>query len=340
MGTHVPADLHAIRTALWKHVQRDAEGLSRAAQALHGRPPEPDEWPDLLDFVATEWLDEEGLTAAERLAELHDVPTLTRWPLEVRTSLWVVDGHDGDHVRLRDLKDDSTHVVRCPSHARAELPTRTVLRARIVPWADGAEFLGEPGLYGEQGVIARLQLLDAWRQSPEPSVLAALHQRRADFARQRDQHRVWRAHFGVDLVQCGDAASLEAALARFMEVLCFADRGASGTAATRAERWELQTGKPAERIELRLGETLREGSPAMCFDPIGGIQFFPAFAELRAHLSETAPHPSVFRLWSTNPELPRLGLRLAGFTTEAIGKLGLPSQPVTPSCLPEFGEAG
>ena len=336
----MPADLNAIRAAVWAHIKPDAETLARAAQALHGRPPDADEWPDLLDFVTTEWLDEEGFTAAERLAELQGIPMLARWPLEVRTSLWVVDGHDGEHVLIRDLQDDSDHVVRCPAAARAELPKRTVLRARIVPWTDGVEFLGAPGLYGEQGVIARLQLLDAWRQSPEPSVLAALRQRRTDFARQRAQHRVWRAHFGADLVECTDAASLEVALARFMDVLCFEDRGVSGTEHTRAECWQAETGKVPERIELRLGETLREGTPAMCFDRVAGIQFFPAFAELREHLIGSARNPYVYSLWSTTADLPRIGLRLAGLSADGVAGLGLPSQPVTPSCLPEFGDAG
>ena len=336
----MPDDLTAIRAALWAHVRQNADALAHAAQALHGRPPDADEWADLLDFTAIEWLDPAGFTAADRLAELHHNPALARWPLDVRTSLWIVDGHDGECVLIRDLQDDSDHVVRCPAFARAELPKRMVLRARIVPWADGVEFLGEPALYGEQGVIARLQLLDAWRQSPEPSVLAALRQRRADFARQRDQHRVWRAHFGADLVESIDADALEATLARFLEVLGFEDRGPDGTGPTRAERWQQETGKVPERIELRLGETLREGTPAMVFDRVAGVQFLPALAQLRDHVTRAAPHPSVFSLWSTTADLPRIGLRLAGLPAEAIAALGLPSQPVTPSCLPEFGDAG
>lgn len=347
-------DLSRLRTRLWALAQRRPDDIARAAAALFGRPPDDDEWADVLDLVAVEWLNAEGRTLAESLAGEPGLDDLKRWPLETHTTLWVVDGWEDDVVLLRDLVDDREVAVQAPPSARADLTRRTVLRARTVPWQGGTVFFGEPGLYGEQGVIARLQLLEAWRDSPEPAVLAGLRQRRAAFARQRDQRRVFVAHFGRDLVEFPDAAAMEAALTAFMDVLLYVDRGADGTSPTRAETWRGTKGTEPSRVDLRLGDTMARGRPALWFHETEGFLLLPAFGELRAHLNDTAEFPDVLTLWLNTPDLPAQGLAAAGPTRRIAEILGVVDAPLSsllparfsamgppnPSPLPEFEDMG
>lgn len=343
-------DLSRLRSRLWALAQARPEAIARAAAGLYGRAPEEDEWADLLDLVALEWLDGQGRTVAESLATEPGLEDLAAWPTAVHTSLWTVDGHGDDCVLLRDLVDDSEVAVRCPTTARAELTRRTVLRARLVPWRGGVEFFGEPDLYGEQGVIARLGLLQAWRESPEPAVLAGLRERRRAYATQRDQRRVFILHFGSDLVVFENAPAMEASLAAFMDTLLFQDRGPDGVDRTRAERWRGAHGTEPSRVELKLGATLAEGRPAICFDDVDGFLLLPAFGELRDHLNGRAEFPEVLRLWMDTPELPMRGLAIAGPTRRIAEALAVADAPLpsllphrfsidtigTPSTLPEF----
>ena len=199
-----------------------------------------------------------------------------------------------------------------------------------------------------------MQLLEAWRDSPEPAVLAGLRERRFAFARQRDQRRVFIAHFGRDLVEFSDATTMEAALSAFMDGLLFADRGPDGAAPTRAEAWRGAKGVEPIRVDLRLGDTMAAGRPALWFHEREGFLLLPAFGELSAHLNGTAEHPDVLRLWLDTPELPVQALAAAGPTrriAEALsvadGPLSclLPARfsdqgPPTPSPLPEFEDMG
>lgn len=346
----VALGISEVRARLWS-LARDEATLARAAHALWGRPPEEDEWADLLDFVAVEWIDDAGRTLAETLAHEPGLHDLGRWPTEVHTALFVVDGHREGGVRVRDLADDRERLVRVPPGAEAELTRKTVLRARVVPWNGALEFFGEPAIYGEQGVLARLTLLAQWREGPEPSLLVALAERRAAFALQRDQRRVWLDQFGEELVVFPDADTMEAALDTYFERLLTQDRGPRGDRPTRAEARLAATGKPAESVHLRLGDTLREGRPALLFDDAAGAWFLPAFGELQDHLHGRADHPAVLDLWLGTPDLPRLALRRAGPTARIAAHLGREDAPLdellgpdpragelNPSPLPEYPE--
>lgn len=283
----------AVRARLWAALKESPEHLARASAAYLGRLPEEDDWPELLDFTATEWLDDDGRTLAERLE-----PACATWPSEVRTSLWVVDGHGVDTVRLRDLADDSELDVACPATAHAELPRKTVLRARLVPWAGQRVFFGEPASYGTQGVLARLSLLDAWRQGPEPDCLAGLRARRLAFARQRRQHRLWRQTFGADLVRFPDADTMEAALAALLERV-----HAEGPPRPVAPPVPGAL-PPPTRVELRVADALRGVPPAAWFHEDHGVAFLAA-ADAPAE-ADADKHP----LWSRPAEpapLPELG---------------------------------
>ena len=335
---------------MWALAQACPESIAQAAAALYGRAPEVEEWADLLDLVALEWLDGQGRTLAQSLAAEPGMEDLAAWPIAVRTSLWIVDGHAEGCVLLRDLVDDSEVAVRCPATASAELTRRTVLRARLVPWRGGVEFFGEPDLYGEQGVIARLGLLAAWRESPEPATLAGLRERRSAFETQRDQRRVFIRHFGSELVVFESATAMEAALDTFMDVLLFQDRGPEGMGRTRAERWRERHATEPARVQLKLGDTLAEGRPGICFDDVDGFLLLPAFGELCDHRNGRAEFAEVLRLWLDTPELPLQGLALAGPTRRIAEALAVGDAPLTvllphrfsvdsigtPSTLPEF----
>lgn len=311
--------------------------MAAAAHALFGRAPEPDEWADLLDFAGTEWLDSAGLTVAEALAAERGYAELARWPTEARLSLWVVDGAHEDSVLLRDLQDDQEWAVAVTPAALAELPRKTVLRARVVPWRGRYAFFGDPGLYGQPGVLARMELLQQWRAGGEPELLAALRERRLAWGRQRNQRRVFLEHFGEELVVFESAADMESRLAGFLDHLLHRDRGCDGLAPTAAERFHAERGYLPQRIDLVPGPTLQTGRPAICFHERQGLLFLPAFGELRAHLSGHENHPDILDLWLTNPELPAEGLARAGLPPVALDPIRA-SRPAStePSVFPEF----
>ena len=185
-----------MKAALYARVVRDPLNVAEAAQARYGRPPKDDEWEDFLDFLAIEWVDREGWTVVGRVAAEGEVPDdVANWPREVRFGLWVVDGSDDGRLRLRDVATEEALLVR-----GAELPRRTVLRARILPWKGDWVLSGTPDDYGELGVIARMDLLERWRATGEPALVAALAEDRKGFEEQRRQRAAWVAHFGADLV--------------------------------------------------------------------------------------------------------------------------------------------
>ncbi len=339
-----------VRARLWG-LAREAETLAEAAHALLGQAPEPEDWADLLDFVATEWLDPTGRTLAERLAGEPGLEDLAEWPLGVHTGLFTVDGHDDGLVLLRDVADDREVAVRVGAAAQAELPRRTVLKARLVPWRGGMEFFGDPGLYGVRGVMARMELLHQWREGPEPAQLARLRELRAGYARQRDQRRVFLEHFSADLVVFPNAEAMEDALDAFYRHLLHEDRGPRGDRPTRAETRRAATSAPAEDVGIRLGDTLRTGRPGLWFHDVEGALFLPSYGELQDHLAGRDDHPAVVELWLTNPELPRVALAHAGPTARLAAWLGVPDAPLhellgpsphagvrTPSPLPEFDD--
>jgi hypothetical protein len=300
---------------------------------LLGRSPELDEWADLLDFAGTEWVDEQGHTVAETLAAEPGLAELARWPTEVRTSLWVVDGTEGPMVLLRDLQNDAEVAVTVPMGVLPELPARTVLRARVVPWRGASCFFGEPGLYGQPGVLARMGLLEQWRQGGEPALLVRLAQLRSDWSRMRDQRRVFLSHFGGDFAQFESAEAMELAIAEFLDRLLNADRGCDGTTPTRRERYHAERGTMPQDVQMLLGDTMRGGRPAMCFDSREGLLFLPAFGELKAHLDGSESHPDILHLWMSNHELPAQGLARAGLPPLAL-------QPIVEGRPPRYQPIG
>lgn len=265
-----PITLSALRERLWHEARQHAEEVALAAHALFGAPPGDDQWPELLDFVGTEWVDARGWVGHQRLGlGLHD------WLDGVRTSLWTVDGWEGELVCLRDAATDEEIAVSCPG-AEADLPRRTVLRARVVPWDGALRFLGEPALFGQHGVIGRMQLLEAWRDSPEPATLSAQRELRLGFARQRDQRQAFLAYFGEDRWTAASADELERGLNAFLahylyERPCPLDGGRPPVVAARAK-----SGREPQRVELRLGDSLRGGPPSVVFDEVFGLEFVPA----------------------------------------------------------------
>ncbi|MBM4393824.1 MAG: hypothetical protein FJ090_22080, partial [Deltaproteobacteria bacterium] len=197
----------------------------------------------MLDFVATEWVGPRGRVA-------HECFDLPGWIDEVRTGLWTVDGWEGALVLLRDCATDEEIAVRCPG-AEPDLPRRTVLRARVVPWDGHPQFFGEPALFGQQGVIGRMQLLSAWRDSPEPATLSRQRELRRAFALQRDQHAAFVAHFGADFVR---APGLGQALNAFLDDYLFRRPSPRFGGTTPALATRARIGRDPSRVELRLDE--------------------------------------------------------------------------------------
>lgn len=311
------------KRAIYAQAQARAEELAQAAHALHEGTPDPDQWADFLDFFALEWVDAEGWTQTERAVREGLVPEAAlRWTREVRTALWVVDGWRGDVVQLRDVATEDEVEVRAPG-AQEDLPTRCVVRARTIPHGDARVFSGEPAVYGPMGVIARMDLMRAWMEGPEPALLAKLAELRAGFLRQREERAAFLAHFGADEVVFADAADLERRLAVFVNYLLNEHTFPSLGGRTRANAFRAAKGEDPKVIGVALGPSLTgPGRPGAIYDEVEGVHFLPAYGELRAHLRGEAAHPDVVRAYLDDPGITALPFRRAGRTDALARFLG------------------
>ncbi len=316
--------------AAWKHrlfaraIGRPDE-LALAAHALLGGPPDTDRQTDFLDFFVVEWVDEQGRTEVEHAVRDGDLPEDTlRWPREVRTALWVVDGWEGDLVLLRDVRTESEVAVFAPG-AQAELQRRAVIRARVVPVGDTLRFSGEPDVWDPMSVIARMDLLRQWMEGPEPTLLDHLATLRGAFLRQREERAAWIAHFGVDELVFTDAKEMERRLAPFVSYLNNEHPFPSLGGRTRAEAFRVEKGADPTIVQLALGPTLTgPGRPGAIYDDVEGVHFLPAYGELLAHLRGEADHPGVVRMYLDDPGITRLPFRRAGASGRLATLLGRP----------------
>lgn len=284
--------------------------------------------------MCVEWVDAEGWTVCERAAAAGEVPAeVARWSREGSTALWVVDGWDDGRVLLRDLATEAEVAVDAAG-LEAELPRRTVLRARVVPWGDRWSFTGEPGVYGVMGVVARLDLLAQWRAGPEPALLDELRELRAGFLRQREERAAFVEHFGSDEVVFPDADALETALVRFVDFLLHRHAVPSLGGRTRAEAWRTEKGSEPAIVQWRLGDSLRgPGRPGAIYDVVEGIHFLPAYGEFRDHVAGVAEHPELYAAYLDDPGITDLPFRRAG----RPGTKPREGRP-TPSVLPGIAD--
>lgn len=340
MTRNDPSAFATLKARLYARVLTRPDELALAAHRLGIDAANSEErWSELLDFFVTEWVDREGWTEAERAMREGAAPGIVaRWPGEVVTALWVVDGWEGPLVLLRDIATDAEIAVLAPD-AVTTLTRRTVLRARVLPWGDHAVFSGEPDVYDEMGVIARLDLLRQWREGPEPELHASLTQLRAAFRRQREEREAFVAHFGADLVVFNSATAMEAALPHFAHFLLNEHRPASLGGRTRAETARLRrtTGNASEptALSLRLGETLRgPGRPGAIFDEVEGIHFLPALGEFLDHLSGRADHSDVVRAYLDDPGVTALPFLRSGSTAHLATLLGVTDAPISELLAP------
>lgn len=328
----------AWKRILYARVARRPEELAAAAHALLGGPPTAEQHADFLDFAAIEWVDAEGWTEVERAVEDGALPAeALRWPAEVRTALWVVDGWDGDRVLLRDAASEDEIAVTAPG-AEADLTRRTVLRARVLPVDDLWRFSGEPDVWEPMGVLARMELLRGWHETGAPDTHARLAALRAAFRRQREERAAFVAWFGADLMEFESAEAMERALAPFVSNLENTWRFTSLGGRTRSESRRAAKGGDPVVVQFTLGPTLTgPGRPAVVYDPVEGVHFLPQFGELREHLGGTSAFPEVLEHYLTDPgytRLPfdRLGAPELAERIEAVRPRGR----VTPSVLPGF----
>lgn len=317
------------KRAIYARASERAAELAAASHALFGGPPPPDQWNDFLDFFALEWVDAEGWTTVEHAVRAGEVPQdALRWPREVRTALWVVDGWSGAQVRMRDVVTEEEITVSAPG-AEADLPRRTVLRARVIPVGDTRVFSGEPGVYGPMGVIARMDLMRAWMEGPEPALLTTLRQLRAGFLRQREERETFVAWFGADEVVFTDAKDLEARLAPFVNHLLNEARFPSLGGRTRAQAFREAKGEEPKVIRFALGPTLTgPGRPGVVYDEVEGVHFLPFYGEVRAHLRGEEQWPDHVRAYLDDPGITALPFRRAGRTGALARLLGVPDAPL------------
>jgi hypothetical protein len=332
-------------TAAWKRTlyaraARRPDELAAAAHALLGSSPSPDQHAEVLDFFVTEWVDAEGFTEVERAVDEGALPAeALRWPAEVRTAMWVVDGWEGTTVMLRDVASEDEIAVHAP-HAVDDLPRRTVLRARVLPTGDTWSFSGEPDVWEPMGVLARMDLLRAWQETGAPDTHARLVALRAAFRRQREERDAFVAWFKADLVVFEDAAAMERALAPFVSHLENTWRFPSLAGRTRAEARKAAKGGDPVIVQLALGPTLTgPGRPGVIYDRVEGVHFLPSFGELRAHLDGAGSFPEVLAHYLEDPgytALPFRRLRVPPELEAAVAAKA-PSR-VTPSVLPGFDD--
>ncbi len=334
----------ATATPLFFEAARSApEELALAAHALLGEPPTSEQLPDLVEFFAMEWVDAEGWTAVERLVAAGTLPEeALAWPREVRTGLWVVDSWEGDAVCLRDLATDEEIAVWAPGR-QEELPRRSVLRARTVALVElGAEggapsatppprrvFVGSPDVWDPMSVLARMNLLAQWRESPEPATLARLHDLRAAFRRQREEREVFVRHFGADLVVFESPSDMERRFAAFMNELLNATRFASLGGRTRAEAHRATKGEDPVVARFELGGDLAApGRHGIVYDAVEGVHFLPDLGDFLADLRGTGEAPDVVRRYLADPGVTALPFVRAGATDRLAALLGVPDAPL------------
>lgn len=298
------------KRALYARASARPEELAVAAHALLGGPPDAEGWAEFLDFFCLEWVDAEGFTEAEHAAREGALPgEVARWSREVRTALWVVDDWAGERVLLRDVATEDEIAVTAPG-AEADLPKRCVLKARVIPVGDAQVFSGEPAIYGPMGVIARMDLLRAWAESPEPALLERLAELRAAFVRQREERAAFVAHFGADTAIFADARDMERRLATFVSYLLNEHRYPSLGGATRAEAFRRVKGEEPKLVQLAIGPTLTgPGRPGAIYDEVEGIHFLPALGEFAATMRGEAWHPGIVRAYLEDPGVTTLPFR-------------------------------
>lgn len=318
-----------MRSALYARAATRHDELAACAHRLQGRPPDAEQWLDFLDFFAIEWVDADGRTEVDRGVAEGVLPAAAlRWPREVQTALWVVDGWEGDQVLLRDIATEQETAVDAAG-LQSELTRRTVLRARVVPWGERQLFSGEPDVYGELGVLARMDLLQGWRETPEPALIEELRGLRAAFLRQREERAAFVEFFGRDEVVFDDDAALEAALPRFVHFLVNEHRVPSLGGETRASAFRHSKGAEPAIVQFRLGDTLRgEGRPGAFYDDVEGVHFLPRYGEFLDHLRGAAEHPDVVRLYLDDPGITALPFHRAGRTDHLARLLGVADAPM------------
>lgn len=325
--------------------------LALAAAARHGGWPAEEEVGDLLDFAAIEWVDAEGWTVAERaVAEGAAPPEVAAWSREVRTALWVVDGWEGERVLLRDVATEAEIAVSAPGRAE-DLPRRAVVRARVIPWEGTWIFSGAPDVWAPMGVVARLELLRAWNEGPEPALLTHLARLRAGFLRQREERAGFVALFGTDLVVTEGPEALAALLDRLAHWLLEAFPVPSLGGRTRAQAWRDAHGTDPVAISYTPGGSLAgPGRHAVVYDGVEGVHFLPDFGAFADHLRGVADHPEVLRTYLSDPGITALPFRRVGETAALARWLGRADAPLdellrsdkdltrraTPSVLPGY----
>lgn len=351
-----PTDAERLKASLYARAlepEHRAE-LQSAAHAWFGARATAEEreegWLDFLDFFALEWVDAEGLTLLERCTPPS--AATRRWLTGARTGVFVVDGQDPPLTWIRDVLTEEDLALSTDE----ELPPRTVIQGRLLPDEKGAWTLsGDPDLYAPAPVLARLQLANAWAESPRKQLVDRLSALRQGYVLLREQRAAWVEWFGADVRVFPDAASLERDLDAFLRHFLTARRLDSLDGLTAAEHHRVSgRGEPAD-VRLELGPSLAGATGiGAIYDAREGLHLLPGFAAFRAHLRGELEAADVVRDYVEDPGVTRLPfdrvLADGGSTARLAAAMGVPDGPLeallaphkdltrrpSPSVLPGF----
>lgn len=314
-----------VKRRLYEAAQSPAarEELTLAARAWFEEPPEPEEWPEFIDFFALEWVDAEGRTLLER--ELGDAlpPELLRWSLELRSGVFIVDGQEGATTWLRDARTEQ----RLPTRLGEPLPARSLLVGRLLPWEDHWLPSGAPELHDPMSALRRVDLIERWSRSPRAALQKRLRELRRSFILQREQREVFIECHGADMLFFDSAEALAEAMRRFMQRLLFEARLPSLGGRTHAELRSQDQGLAVPAVDVQLGEGLR-GEVGLIFDAAEGLHFLPRLNEFMSHMKGDAQTSDITELYLSDPGVSRLPFRRAGRPERLAELLGVAPAPL------------
>ncbi|MCB9791888.1 MAG: hypothetical protein H6741_04100 [Alphaproteobacteria bacterium] len=297
--------------------------LALAARAWFAGPPDPEDWPDFLDFFALEWVDAEGWTLLERVEGPTLPPELLRWGLELRSGVFVVDDHQGRLTRLRDLRSEEVLPALLPEL----LPARSLLVGRLLPWGEVWLPSGQPDVHDPMSALRRIDLVQRWASGPRAALSERMAELRRSFVVQREQRQVFVDCHGADLLIFEQPDALAEAMRRFMQRLLLEARLPSLGGRTHAELRAQDQGLSVPAVDVRLGEGLR-GEVGVIFDEVEGLHFLPRLGEFMSYMNNELQHDEIIHLYANDPGVSRLPFRRAGAPERLAQALSVPPGPL------------
>jgi hypothetical protein len=222
----------------------------------------------------------------------------------------VVDGMEGGRAKVRDVLSEESLVLEVAQ----PLAPRTVLRGRLLPLDDGAfRPTGAPDVFEEMGVIARMDLAQAWESGEQKALWDRVAALREAFVFQREQREAFVDWFETDEILAETPQALEDALGGFLSFLLeqYLPRGLDGQ--TYRQHFTSIHGREPPEIRIEIDEGLRQSERiGVIFDASEGLHLLPAYGNFRDHLRGEGQHPAVLRAYLEDPGVTALPFRRVG----------------------------